>query len=558
MLSLDEFSEHLRKRNMDLYFPRDEQRLLFESLDKTHSMRLPVADIIRQSQVDALEAAEQLDNFQSELKDLIMHKIDDQRGREKLVSSPRQTKHQLVRTLRNLDPQSTGYISREKLEYALSDRYLGLNLSEEEMRAAVDLCPPSGRTGEISYDKFVRLLNIRNSDAITDPFFDAKAAGITRLKARIQQLSDLENDPALKERREELLKICMIGPGPSGISKYLDPERRDPIPQIPADSSGPVRALVEQEQGMSGATSPAISANRGFHSGHDDGYRAYVDTTGDRYEDYEDYDNDHFRPTVNHPSRTKVKYPMTVDLATAHGEHKESIPGGRRRGPGHTTNWGLIRHDEPHTFGSQTLSGSVSSPALLGSRAHTASNLTLGSSASSIRLTDSRSRYTSTHAEHYTPLEYKPSMPVTRPGVIGDAMQAAMDREERRRRRYARTQANMKAVNDLVELERISQQLNESTRQKGRVIEALQYANTSFSKDTAIHRRKPGGTYMQKKGNPELFQKMWSGNLGSEKATIEDRDFNTTYGRSFVFPNSASSTIESGTGISTEAFPLGA
>lgn len=63
---------------------------------------------------------------------------------------------------------------------------------------------------------------------------------------------------------------------------------------------------------------------------------------------------------------------------------------------------------------------------------------------------------------------------------------------------------------------------------------------------------------MQKKSHPELYTKMWGGNLGREKATIEDRDFNTTYGNSFIFPDSASSTIQSGTARSgTESFPLG-
>lgn len=61
--------------------------------------------------------------------------------------------------------------------------------------------------------------------------------------------------------------------------------------------------------------------------------------------------------------------------------------------------------------------------------------------------------------------------------------------QERRRRRYARTQANMKAVNDVVELERISQELNEHSRAKGRVLEALQYENTSFHRDVNTQSR---------------------------------------------------------------------
>jgi hypothetical protein len=47
----------------------------------------------------------------------------------------------------------------------------------------------------------------------------------------------------------------------------------------------------------------------------------------------------------------------------------------------------------------------------------------------------------------------------------------------------------MKAVQDVVELERISQQLNEHSRAKGRVMEALMYEKTSFHKDVNTQSR---------------------------------------------------------------------
>ena len=421
---------------MDLYFPRDEQRLLFESLDKSHSMRLPVSTIIQQSLADAPQTAHHIDDhLEYEAKDLILHKIDEQRGREKLVSSPRQTKRQLVRTLRNLDPHSTGYISKEKLQYALSAQYLGLNLSSDELQAALDLCPPSSRTGEINYDKFVRLLNIRNSDPINDPFFDAKAAGITRLKARINQLTEQEHDETLLKRRNELLKICMIGPGPSGISKYLDPDRKEPVPTIPPDSSGPVQAHLCREFDLSKPVSPVLSPRKAdtVNQRH---FATYVDTSVDRrYDDDDVYfrDTDHFRPTVNHPSRTKVKYPMTVELASAHSDHQYSAPVGRRRGPEHVTDWSLVRHEgTPSGVNSQgQLGSSASSPALLGDRALSVTEMTRSFSASSMTGSQDLSRHRSVQADYFTPLEYKPSMPVSRPGVIGDAMRGAMEREVR-------------------------------------------------------------------------------------------------------------------------------
>jgi hypothetical protein len=60
---------------------------------------------------------------------------------------------------------------------------------------------------------------------------------------------------------------------------------------------------------------------------------------------------------------------------------------------------------------------------------------------------------------------------------------------------------------------------------------------------------------MQRKPNPQLFKKMWGGNLTSSTPK-DDRDFATTYDRSYIAPSSA---MESGTGTGKslkESFPL--
>jgi hypothetical protein len=406
---------------MDLYFPRDEQRLLFEKFDTEHSMRLSVSNIIAQSQEDLARAPPNAGSIKvdSEVKDLILHKIDEQRVSEKLVSSPRQTRLQLKRTLRNLDPESTGYISKDQLKWALGEKYLNLHLSDDEIQAAADLCPPSPRSGQINYDKFVRVLNIRNSDPIGDPLFDAKANNITRLRQRVKQLQALESDPALLKRRDELLKICMVGPGPQGITKYLDPERVIPIPELDeSETSHPVKQIVETlSRNVSGKNSPIRSVSQSRVQSPNSTMYSSAEYNDRRAA----FDHDNFRPTVNHPSRTKVKYPLTIELAEAHGGHSEPSPGGRRRGPENATNWGLIHHEGPHS-----LSGTMSSSALL---SHVQTSGDFSRSLSSSTLYGEPERYRSTQAEYYTPLEYQPSMPVTRPGVIGDAMKCALERE---------------------------------------------------------------------------------------------------------------------------------
>lgn len=41
---------------------------------------------------------------------------------------------------------------------------------------------------------------------------------------------------------------------------------------------------------------------------------------------------------------------------------------------------------------------------------------------------------------------------------------------------------------------------------------------------------------MQKKPNPELYKKIWGGNI--EKVTHDNRDFKTTYEQSYFDPSS--------------------
>lgn len=153
--------------------------------------------------------------------------------------------------------------------------------------------------------------------------------------------------------------------------------------------------------------------------------------------------------------------------------------------------------------------------------------------------------FISTNEEYFTPLDYQPSKPVSRPGVIGDAMKCALERDLRRRKRYERTRANLQSFKDRAELDKISQALNEASRAKGRVLESLQYELTAFHTDLQVHQTRPG-EMMQKKPNPNLFKKMWGGNMST--ASQEDRDFSTTYDRSYLPPSSTEGM--------TESFPL--
>jgi hypothetical protein len=64
---------------------------------------------------------------------------------------------------------------------------------------------------------------------------------------------------------------------------------------------------------------------------------------------------------------------------------------------------------------------------------------------------------------------------------------------------------------------------------------------------------------MQRKPNPQLYKKMWGGNITASNPHHDDRDFSTTYDRSYLHP-SASPAADQGQGSSLvglkESFPL--
>ena len=113
-MTLEEFSKLLHKRNLDIYLPRDDQRLVFELFDKNHAVTIKVGDLLEYVKVDPNQTL--LPSPSSnlvEIKANITAKLAQRRNAAKLADSARQMDQQLQRDLRSLDPDSTGYLSKE-------------------------------------------------------------------------------------------------------------------------------------------------------------------------------------------------------------------------------------------------------------------------------------------------------------------------------------------------------------------------------------------------------------------------------------------------------------
>jgi Ca2+-binding EF-hand superfamily protein len=517
-INLEEFSEMFRKRSLDLYFPRDEQRLMFEQFDDNHSSSIDVGAVISRYEHAAptIVATGRINEQQrKERNEKVISKIYKERENHKLLVSPRQTTLQIVRSLRNLDPNSTGYISKEELRWGLGKDYMNIPLTAEEIDTVVELCPPDKHNGKINYEKFAKLLDIKNNDPVIEPFFDARANQVTRMKNRIESFEKSIHDETTLARRDYLMKAChgeAAGPvtnvnqggfdvyqngGLSTLNKVVS------CPELVLSQS-PVRSRVHCQESSGGDES--IKSHTPSHS--------------------------HFLTSMKLRGKGGTQHQNSMDLSDeVHSSEPSGLmPGGKRLFNYKTFDETLLQHSMG-THNSMSHSQSYDAKGVPGSPSF---NNYLSQSMSDADVEEDR--FKTTGSEYFAPLLYRPSVPVTRPNVLGDSMKCAMEREARRKKRFQRTAKNLQSFADHKELDDLSTVLNDNLRCKGRALEALHYESAAMHSDMKKFVKQQVVT-MQRKPNKDLYDKMWGGDKEQSRKPVdraEDRDFNTTYNGSFV------------------------
>lgn len=115
-------------------------------------------------------------------------------------------------------------------------------------------------------------------------------------------------------------------------------------------------------------------------------------------------------------------------------------------------------------------------------------------------------------------------------------MKCALERDERRKKRFQRTANNLQNFANFKELDEISVAMNDQMRCKGRALEALSYESTAIHNDSKKFVRQQVIS-MQRKPNKVLYDKMWGGDKEQSRKVLgreDDRDFHTTYNGSFM------------------------
>eukprot|EP01042_Synura_sphagnicola_P002468 gene2468-2962_t len=372
------------------------------------------------------------------------------RNEAKLVDSARQADQQLRRDLRSLDPDSTGYLSKDLLKVALGPKYLALNVTEEEIDALIsELGESVGEQVRISYYDLSKFLGTVNVDPNAIPFFDAKAGLVTSMKKRVDVLEKSATDPSRLGRIAELRETLKpFLPNTEMDKESLGTPARD---KLKTGEDAMSRSLTQEEYGMYESlrrnASAALSASSlwktesgaNVSAGARRRQAANVSTLPSRntntlpaitMDSAENAVSD-FVPSLTPAAKTRLRDPSLVLAEQPRTAPLVGIPLGKRREPMERTDWSRVGVGGDFSQTGSSLSGMEISP---------------------------EDRYKTTSGSYFSPLLYSNSSPQPERDVVGDADRCTQERKERLQRRQRRTEANLEMTRAKAELDELLQQ----------------------------------------------------------------------------------------------------
>jgi Ca2+-binding EF-hand superfamily protein len=501
-ISLDEFSKFLQKRHLDNNFSALEQRLMFEKFDKNFEGKINVGDVL--NYVGSHEVKHNLTFRDSgEVKTHVIDLLEKRRIKSKLNLGATETMKQLRSAFRNLDPDSTGYISKDTLRWALGPEYLALEITQEEATNAIEEIAATSKVRRggvkavnqddyVSYDSFVHYLGLCNVDPNYHPFYDQRAQQLSFMQHKIIELDKSLQDP---NRAAELKRVA---------DKYGIQQKKASMLRSLSGGAEKDHQQQEQQQQPSDAPSDAVGSpsggiSRGAAEEHYDGGTAERGKAA-----FESPKAARRGKPPKDPSGKIFQQSLNDSFASS---------GSRRAHVDET----IVRHAEMRE---ETLQR----------RAVHQKGIWEGAAASdrsSPLYIDDRDRFHTVNAEYFPRLVYEPSKPVQRDRV-GDSSLAYWEKEMKHEKRAQRIRANKQVTQDRLEYERFVDGMRQEEREKRKAQDLLNYEQTVLVRD--MHRyNKRAVEVMQRKARPEAFTSMWAGHWVGHHKKPDDRDFGTTY-----------------------------
>eukprot|EP01041_Mallomonas_annulata_P008667 gene8667-17883_t len=548
-ISLDELSKNLSKRNLDYFLSREDQRMIFELYDKNQKGTIPIETFLDGSKFSDIETPHQEEGL-AELKTKIALQLANRRYTTKLIDSARHQDQQLRRDLRNLDPDSTGYMSKDMFKAAFSPKYLDLTITEKEAEEVFrELCVVHDNKECISYDGFAKFLNAVNTDPNHIPFFDAKGAEVSGLKNRIQALESTAAEPSrlqrinilkeerqkqgkeLDERANNLTKVIREAKN-KNFNNTTGSLQKEFFNEISSDKSSVVSNMTStinsNSNGLYLSKSVSSPLFRGpsrmtggggggmsKSSGGSPNDRRLPPVSPSSIGSLPQVELEHaeenfcpkatFGPAPSSAARTRYKNATLMQAAPAVLPDPERPPFGKKYPVMESIDWSRVG------VGGGGRGGA-------------------GDKLSGMELEGS-DRYRTTTGSYFSDLHYESNGSVSRTS-ISDAESDHKKRQMRFENRLNRTKRNLEITKNRVELEELMKNVLQERRAQNVAKSNLRYVSTLYLDDLKGFSKLPL-EHMQKKMNRPMHDFMWGDHQNNQNKP-DSRDFHTVSQLSFA------------------------
>lgn len=199
--SLEEFSTSFRRRNLDVRFTREDQRLIFELYDPEHEDSLPVDALLAWGESGGSEEGMPAECRLEEIKSRFSEAVERHRVEKKLPLNQAQAEKQVINSL-SADESGRTALDPRGLRAAVRDR-LGLQLSEDDVGFLLERAKQT--YGErLSVRHLVRFLRPTDMDLDVFTVSDARSSTITLLRRRLKAIREFRDSDSVAGRLADL------------------------------------------------------------------------------------------------------------------------------------------------------------------------------------------------------------------------------------------------------------------------------------------------------------------------------------------------------------------
>lgn len=556
-ISITEFAELLRRRNLDVLFPNEDQDLVFESLKSLQgTAEAPTVSSMLKlvNETDPNYSRPEKNEDMVAMREFLADEVAKRKAESEAneIVHSRETEH------------------AELMRKAVGQKTFGIEIKAQDMDRMVDDLSRQTHANQ-THAKFSRFLRLTNMKLHAAPFYDMRNDSLEQMKKYVQQLDEksmdtLEQLSQTKARERDALDAVLSrsttlsnlnlssnnrgddggyrsmshstsSPAlrSGGLSQYTTARAAvDPEPQTISAPASP----IPNHNPMSAFASP-ITKGASNIAGAGSGRRTGRNLAG----------------SLDEANALEAAAKLNISTSSSNGVNL--APGDRAVG---TSPDSTILHS-PFSYSSSYYpeAGDFIDPRVRKERQATpeshigkrcvnghevtdwyrigcGGDVTTPRNVKGLSATEGeyRGRYTTTNGDYYPPLIYAPNMEVTRK-LISDADARTTLLRERRHRRHYRSSENLSITHERLLRENLESQAREIKRSQKVNDDMINYSTSVFLNDLKSFKKQPL-QMMMKKPNLTKSDHMWGGNINRGGKEHDSRDFMSTYSTSFVSP----------------------